>query len=326
MKARGLGRSFHIAHVGYHKTASTWLQLSVFPHLAGLRFADARLRRLGITIATVARGAFAAEGARRAVSEIASASGERILLSNEGLSGSLWDGDDSGLRSAERLARVLPGARILLLVRRQDEMLRSIHAQYVNEGGTRSLDDFVTGGPVEGSCFRLRHLEYDRLAARYAELFGGDRVRVVPYERLRAEPDAFLAELCEFLGTVLTAEVSRARLNRSLSPLSLRLLRGWNRLFRASRFNPRPVVAALPGGSRVRTLAQRRVDPALWPLTRSVGSRRDASVLRTLAGGFADSNQRLQALCPHSLAEWGYPLRAAATIRPADVAVGSGSR
>jgi hypothetical protein len=314
MREDALAGCSHVAHVGYHKTASTWLQLSVFPHLARYCFADARLRQLGLDLATADDGVFDADRTREALSAVATGSGQRLLLSNEGLSGSLWEGGAQGLRSAERLADVLPGARILVLVRRQDEMLRSIHAQYVNEGGTLGLGDFIAARSVEGSRFELGHLEYDRLAARYVALFGRAHVRVMPYERLRADPAAFLSELCDFLGTSLTREVSRARRNRSLSPLSLRLLRIWNRLFRASAFNPRPLVAALPGGRRVRTLAQRRIDPALRHFWRSRGRRRDDSMLADLASRFAESNRRLQSLCAHPLAAWGYPLAASTPV------------
>jgi hypothetical protein len=217
----------------------------------------------------------------------------------------------------------VPGAQILLLVRRQDEMLRSIYAQYVHEGGTRSLRDFVGGGEIEGSRFSLLHLEYDQLVKCYVELFGRARVRVIPYEHLRARPDRFLDELCEFLGTDLTLAASRSRQNRSLSTPTLWFLRSWNRLFRASRFNPDPLVAALPGGRRVRALLQNRVDPVVRHVAWDPSRKRDAAALAELAAGFAESNDRLQELCSHSLAAWGYPLPKGADARAVSAAIRS---
>jgi hypothetical protein len=201
----------HIVHVGYHKTASTWLQVSVFPHLADVRYGDPLLAHFVVNLATAADPTFFAAGFRGVLRQLEQISSGPLLLSNEGLSGSLWDGDETGLRNAERLHALLPTARILIAVRRQDEMLRSIHAQYVNEGGTRPLRAFVEGRGVPGSRFSLRHLEYDRLVGRYVDLFGRDRVWVVPYEYLRAWPDRFLDRLCEMLSTRLTAPVSYAR-------------------------------------------------------------------------------------------------------------------
>lgn len=313
MRARATADPPHVAHVGYHKTASTWLQVSVFPHLARYRVDDPQLKRLGIDVATLHDDAFDVSAARRAIGDIVARSRSPVLVSNEGLSGALWEGDARGLRSAERLADVMPGARILLLVRRQAEMLRSIHAQYVNEGGTCGLAAFVDGHRVAGCRFDLRHLEYDRLAARYVELFGRDRVWITPYERLRDDPGDFVAALCEILGTSLKAEVSRARRNRSLSPPSLAMLRAWNRVFRASVFNPSPIVA-LSGGRRIRRLAQQRVDPLLRRLMGNGARHRDGPMLTTLAERFEESNARLQELCDDSLARWSYPLPASHAV------------
>jgi len=308
MKKRRLVSLPHIVHVGYHKTASTWLQVCVFPHLAGVRYGEPALRQLVANLATARDGQFFAATLRSALREVAQLPGGRALLSDEGLSGSLWAGYGSGPRNARRLHTVVPGAQIILFVRRQDEMLRSIYAQYVNEGGTRSLRDFVSGREIEGSRFSLLHLEYDHLVDCYVDLFGHGRVWVVPYEHLRARPDRFLGELCDVLETDLTRPVSRSRQNRSLSPPTLRFLRAWNRLFRASRFNSDPLVAALPGGSRVRALLQNRVDPVVRHAAWDPSRKRDAVALAELAAGFAESNQRLQRFCSHSLAALGYPL------------------
>ena len=298
----------HIVHVGYHKTASTWLQVSVFPHLADVCYGDPLLAHFIVNLATAADPTFFAAGFRSVLRQIEQTSSSPLLLSYEGLSGSLWDGDETGLRNAERLHGLLPAARILIAVRRQDEMLRSIHAQYVNEGGTRPLGAFVDGQSVPGSRFSLRHLEYDRLVGRYVDLFGRDRVWVVPYEYLRAWPDRFLDRLCKMLGTRFTGPVSHARLNHSLSRPGLWLLRSWNGLFRLSRFNPDPRLAALPGGRRARNVMQQQVDPILRRLGWKTDGGEDGRMLADLAGQFARSNERLQQFCEEPLGEWGYAL------------------
>ena len=240
----------HVVHVGYHKTASSWLQDCVFPHLGGLRYADPILGSFAEILSTDTE--FREDDLRSRIERLGD---QRLLLSHEGLSGSLWDGYGGGSRNALRLHAVMPGAVVLIIVRRQDEMLRSIYAQYVNEGGTRSLGDFVAGVDVEGSRFSLRHLEYDQLVSRYVEMFGRDRVWVAPYEQLRAEPAEFLGELCDMVGAKLTGNIPSSWPNRSLSRPCLWLLRTWNRLFRASRFNAAPLVSALPGGRKVRRSA-----------------------------------------------------------------------
>jgi len=297
-----------LVHIGYHKTASTWLQFCVFPGLSGARYGDLLLRQLVRNLATAPDEQFVAGGCRSILEHYAALSGGPLVLSDEAISGSLWESSETGWRSAKRLHAVLPRARILILVRRQDDMLRSIHGQYVNEGGTRPLRDFASGREIEGSRFALRHLEYDRLVGRYVELFGAERVSVVPYEYLRSEPADFLDALADLLGAERMAEVPVTWPNRSLCAPTLWLLRRWNRLFRASRFNVDPLIRPLPGGRRVRNLLQGCIDPAVrqfvWENPRS-SSR---AHLREIAASFAESNQRLQRFCRYSLAEWGYPL------------------
>jgi sulfotransferase family protein len=310
-------REEHVVHIGYHKTASTWLQFYVFPYLAGLCYHDPLLGRVATNLATAESGSFFGADCRLLLRQIARRSGGRLLLSHEGLSGSLWDGYGSGLRTAERLRRVLPGARILVFVRRQQDMLRSIHAQYVNEGGTRTLRDFVESQELEGCRFSLRHLEYDQLVEHYVNLFGGARIWVVPYEYLRAEPERFLAELCELLGTTLTAKVGHTWPNRSLPKPTLWLLRSWNRLFHASRFNAHPLVFPVRGSRHARRLLQ-GADPIIRPVLWNGTGKREARLLANLATGFADSNQRLQRFCRYSLASWGYTLPSAGYQRGSD--------
>lgn len=310
-------REEHVVHIGYHKTASTWLQAHVFPHLAGLCYRDPLLARVVTNLATAESGTFFVADFRVVLGQIARRSGGRLLLSHEGLSGSLWDGYGSGPRNAERIRRVLPDARIIVFVRRQQEMLRSIHAQYVNEGGTRPLFDFVDGHELEGSRFSLRHLEYDQLVEHYVNLFGRDRIWVVPYEYLRAEPERFLAELCEVLGTALSAKVCRTWPNRSLPKPSLWLLRSWNRLFHSSRFNAHPLMFPLRGSRLARRWLQ-GVDPIIRPVLWNGILKREARLLADLSTGFANSNQRLQRFCQYSLQSWGYPLPSAGGLQWAE--------
>ena len=68
--------------------------------------------------------------------------------------------------------------------------------------GYHSLRHFLSGKPMEGLRWDWMHFEYDRLVARYVELFGSENVKVLPYELLTTSPDRFLDELCEFCGAV----------------------------------------------------------------------------------------------------------------------------
>jgi hypothetical protein len=65
-----------IVHVGYQKTASTWLQVCVFPHLADVRYGDPLLARFLVNLATADDPTFIAAGFRGVLKQVASSLSE----------------------------------------------------------------------------------------------------------------------------------------------------------------------------------------------------------------------------------------------------------
>ena len=300
-------RHRHLVHVGLHKTGSTWLQNDVFPQLPGFTFGnfDPVLSALLGNLMSADDDHFF-DVAFAAVVAHYEARETRLLLSHEGLSGSLFATGATGRRSARRLASVLPDADVLLLIRNQPEMLLAAYAQYVNEGGSASFSRFTTGD-VEGPVFELESLEYHRLLEIYVDLFGGERVCVFPYEHLRNEPTAFLDELHRRYGADL-GELSTRRVNVSLSPAGLAVLRTWNRLFRATAFNPSPALRPLPGGRRVRNSLQMHIDPVLRQLVPEAVTAGRLRSARGICARYAAGNRRVEELTGWDLGALGYPL------------------
>src|SRR4051794_7076464 len=114
-------------HIGYHKTASTWLQREVFPRHARLHpYVEGRVWNDPFLRCIVAEsdGEFDA-GAARATYEsgllrLGSLSGDDVVVvSAERLSGHAASGGYDTFRIAERLHATLPSARVLMVVRNQ---------------------------------------------------------------------------------------------------------------------------------------------------------------------------------------------------------------
>lgn len=194
-----------IIHIGYHKTATTWLQAEVFPRVRGARV-------LG---ADVARRAFLRDGSfsfqpERARGILGAGQG-RILLSHEGLAGHYINGGMMGAFSrdiAERLHATLPGAHVLVMIREQRDIITSSYLQYVRMGGSLSAqrlfrperhDRHFARHAVKCPAFLRDHFAYDGLLGHYRRLFGEGRVHVFLYEALREDPERFLAALCRDL-------------------------------------------------------------------------------------------------------------------------------
>lgn len=302
-----------IVHLGYHKTATTWLQKQVFPHATSHDFLprktvqDAFLAPSGMHFcATRASEVLALKGRNRPV-----------LLSEENLSGYLHNGGLHGFLAPEvarRVKAVLPDARIVIFIRNQYDICRASYAQYVSGGGTWGQRRyFETARFVQGALtrawkapvFEFEHFEFDRLVAHYDALFGRERVHVYPYEWLD-DRETLLARMEADLGLSLETQPAQAkRANRSLGTAGLTVMRGVNLFSRQSVVNKDRVIN-LPGGQLLRHGAK-------WLVGRVPGINRRPAPLsprlrERIAGHFPESNRRLMTLRALPLEELGYPV------------------
>lgn len=231
----------HVIHIGFHKTASTWLQQSVFPDVQGALYVS-RHPVLGTLLADLLEAEVFLESTfREAVREV----GQRLLVSNEALVGHPWSESLGPDVLSERLARVLPGARIIVVTRERSALVRSLYAQYVYRGGSRRLEEF------ERDVLHPEYLDVDRTLEAYRSRF--DAVLSVPYEELRADTRAVLQRMAEFAALGFP-EPSARRANVSLSGWRLETLRRWNGAFRASALGPQPWVRLPRAGSMRKVL------------------------------------------------------------------------
>src|SRR3954468_17561529 len=270
----------HVFHIGYHRTGTTWLQTVVFPRMRGV---ETPVEPVWSNLANnLGRSEHYLEHTFQAFVEEMSGRGDKpLILSREAISADHNDPWPSASRNAERLHRALPDARILIVTRRQDKMLRSLHWLYVRLGGHRSFRAMLDGDEIEGWRWDPRHLEYDLRVAHYVELFGRENVRVLPSELLTRNPELYLAEISDFCGgegyDLSTRELVARRVNASSSLLSVEILRRWNRLVVRSRYNAAPRLGARSSGRRAFALLTAFVDP--WARLLPELSRRDQSRL-----------------------------------------------
>lgn len=302
-----------IVHLGYHKTATTWLQAQVFPRATSHDFIPRR---------TVQEAFLAPAGLHFSPEQAAQVLGLRerdrpVLLSEENLSGYIHNGGLHGFLAPEmarRIKAVLPDARIVVFIRNQFDVCRASYAQYVSGGGTWGAPRyFETARHVRGAltrpwkapAFEFEHFEYDRLVAHYDALFGADRVHVYPYEWLH-DRGALLARLSGDLGLALEdLPAGDARANRSLGGIGMAVMRKVNLFTRQSVVNKDRIVD-LPGGQVLRHGAK-------WLVSRLPGLNRGPARLpdrlrQRIAEHYPQSNQRLLALRDLPLGELGYPM------------------
>jgi Sulfotransferase family len=101
--------------------------------------------------------------------------------------------------AALRLHKVLPDAKILLLIRKQDDWLGSVYKYVMSQlpAKKRSFVDYCT---TPSGIVHLNAGHFDRTIEAYFDIFGSRRVRVLRFEDIQAAPKRFLTELCGFIG------------------------------------------------------------------------------------------------------------------------------
>lgn len=290
-------------HVGYHKTATTWMQRrlfmpeygycqiadheEVFRHIVqphGFRFDPTAMRDLlDVRLKTLS-------------------SGEVPVVSSEILSGHPFQGGHENDVYAERLARIAPNARILISVRTQLKILPSVYMQYILRGGTMPWPQFFDGTDEPGYfAFSPEHFEYDLLVAQYQRLFGADNVYVLTQESLLGDIGAAahaVAAFAENSTFEALSEKGRRASGISYPEYAAPVLRRINHV-QSSTLNPAPILrlGKTPTGLfKIAGFALKRP-----PLSTVLAGRKPVSdyVRRRFTGHFSDSNARLADLVNH---------------------------
>lgn len=293
-------------HIGYHKTATTWMQKrlftgghgycqiaghkEVFRHIAqphGLLFDPAEMRAL-------------IDARRPDAGQTPEKTPEKTpVISSEILSGHPFHGGIGSDVYAERIKAIAPDARILISIRNQMRILPSIYMQYLLRGGTQPPARFFAGTDEPGYFgFDPRHFEYDRLVAHYQRLFGRDRVLVVTQEALTSDMDAVAGRIAGFAGNSRFGRLSaedKAVLAPSYPEYAVPVLRRINHV-QTSTLSPTPILSV--GHTPLGLYKLAGYVLRLRPFRALLSHRhpvRDC-VSRKFDGSFRESNRRLRAL------------------------------
>lgn len=275
------------AHVGYHRTGTNFLQERVFPALKGQIY---RPSTSGWRFfadpdgfdAAAARSHYEAEQRNNPA-------GLPTLISAERLSGTV-EADD--LSVPEKLQQLNPAMRVIVVLRAQPDMFRSLYHLHVKGGGALRFPDFVE------RLIAARRCDYAAMVARLIALFGREAVLVLLYEDLRANPERFVEDFCRFLGVALPPGAASNRpVNAAGSPSELRLRRRLNAAGAEGPLGTLGLVLARKADALSMVLAGRPLAPiALDPLQAGI------------AATYAESNHKLAAMVGRPLGELGYPL------------------
>lgn len=229
-------------HVGLPKTASKFLQVNVFPHLAHAHYIDCQTNfftreflkfKYGNPLAAInqVRDAF--------YDYISLVDEDNVIISDESLT-DLWDRGKGFLEKAIGLKQIFPAARILLVIREQTSLLRSLYLQHLKEGGclspTRFLRMEVDRVPfdyIDYSAFpeiMVETLDYNKLLTMYEDIFGAENVGVFVFEEMLVDAPQYVNKIGSFMHLALGDELRASVENRAYGVIGMWVARVLNKL------------------------------------------------------------------------------------------------
>jgi hypothetical protein len=315
-----------IVHIGFHKTATSWFQAAIYPHVENHRLVDRDLVRSVFMDGDAFD--FDPAAAREALRLDADA--RPAVICEEELSGVLHIGAAStyiAKEVARRIHAAIPDAQIVIFVREQVDAATSWYLQYLKEGGTASArrylfpDEYLFPGRLmlfKTARFNFAQLDYSGLIKTYDQLFGRDRVHVFAYEELKADSAGVLARMQEELGLEFKADadVHSARVNRAYRRGLLPIARVMNR-FTARQVANKRTLLHLPFWFRARWEILERLNALpLFGGRPRADALIDARTRAWIEDRFAASNAWLAERMGRDLGALGYALERQPSVQP----------
>jgi hypothetical protein len=307
-----------LVHVGYHKTASTWLQRRIFSD-ESLGYLEVRPRTI-IDQAFIVCNPFRFDPKDAASffeewEQKAEANGQMLVISHERLSGQPQMGYIDSRPIADRIAATYPNAKILIVIREQRDMMLSVYKQHIMRFGKNTFDHMWRERTIReqrrpGPTYDM--FEYHLMIGYYQKLFGSDRVLVLPFEMLKKDAVGFVGEIQKFAGLPAPAEIPMSKDNVALPGAAVKVVRIVNMMFRMVGIG-----TAFAGpiadrrSRRIRLGIIRTLGPTLpksW--SKRVEDNWRKTALDIAAGRFARSNKLVEEITGLDLGRYGYDLPA----------------
>lgn len=294
-----------LLHIGYHKTATSWMQQRLFVNEHGYH-QIARHPEVWKHVVGPHGLLFDPEEMRGVIRKEIDRlpAGKVPVISSEIMSGHPFFGGMGSDDYARRLKAIAPDAKIVISIRSQVRILTSVYMQYLLRGGTMGPKKFFAGDPDLGfHGFRPEHFEYHRLVALYQDLFGAGNVHIITQESLKKDMDATMRRLADFAGNSEFAGVlptHRGAYAPSYPEYAVPLLRRINK-FQKSVLTPAPTIriGTTPYGFyRAFGYILRRP-----PFSNVLKNYHPVSayVARNFAGHYDESNRQLAQIVHHDL-------------------------
>lgn len=234
-------------HIGFPKTATTFLQKAIYPFLKKVHYIPILTQqRYEKEIFKILFEDLSDDESRLLTKMLLNNTSKRdVLYSQEEFStGSI----STRFLSIQDKRNVLKNIKkifsqqelkIIIGIREQRDIIRSFYLQHLHQGGTNSLEDFLYQFGLSGAsshpCAFLDSFKYCRYLDEVIETVGSGNYYVYIYENLSIEPRRFVEELLGFLGEYEVPQFKINAHNRGYGELAVFLARILNRFFKTDQ-------------------------------------------------------------------------------------------
>ncbi|GAA0614076.1 hypothetical protein GCM10009001_34180 [Virgibacillus siamensis] len=227
-------------HLGYHKTATTFLQQYIYPGMQQVNYVKQKDIKPDLRMIRLRRKISDEQINKIRQHFLRFDNGQPLLISYEGLSGSPFAVKKTKKQRGilRDLRRIFPpeefDVRVIIGIREQAELFRSLYIQYIHQGGVLTAENYLKYCENNGS---IRNFEFHRYLQLIEKLFGKDSLYVMVYEHFKQDTDKEMLKLLNYMGEdnipTYTKATGVRKSNKSYGVLQLKMARRLNRFFKS---------------------------------------------------------------------------------------------
>lgn len=200
-----------IFHIGFHKTGTTWFQNYYYPFVTNASYINA----INTKDIFVDKNAFDTNYENLKLID----DSNTLIFCHEELSGNIHTGGMNAYVTkgiANRIKSIYPDAKIIIFIRNQIDMIASCYSQYVQEGGTYSVERYLHHLDYKrywrAPLFSFEHFNYYNVIEYYSNIFGKSNIFIFLYEDFENNINEFIISFEKQL-KIHSNWASKSRLN-----------------------------------------------------------------------------------------------------------------
>jgi len=232
-------------HVGYPKTATSFLQDYIFTQLKNVNYIPtSHIVESLLKIIVQDEFNFNYETIREDIQKKLIPNKSNII-SFESLCGEFRFKNINQKLIADRLCKLFPESYIIFTIRNQYDLIESLYKQEIHQGGTKKFTEFInykngkllpSYSPIDGRI-NLEMINYVPIINYYADIFGSSHIKIILFEIIKAKGiSSFIKEIVSFLGTNEPIIIPHKITNESFQSHQIKIARFLNRLFRKDKY------------------------------------------------------------------------------------------